>query len=162
MIELAKGELSMQRIAEFYHVSGEIFGGDPTSVPLPVRATSGSAGYDFFAPEEISLNPGESVTVRTGVRVKICEGWVLFLLPKSGLGCKYRLSLDNTVGVIDSDYYFSDNEGHILVKMTNLGNKPLIIAKNSAFCQGVFLPFGITESDCVDGVRNGGFGSTSK
>lgn len=151
----------MYRVAEFFHVSSGIYGGDPSDIPLPKRATSGSAGYDFFTPDEIALAPGESISVPTGIRARISEGWVLFLLPKSGLGCKYRLVLDNTVGVIDSDYYRSDNEGHILVKLTNCGSKPLAIKKHAAFCQGVFLPFGITESDAADGVRNGGFGSTS-
>lgn len=150
----------MHRVAEFFHVSRLIYGGDPSDIPLPRRATTGSAGYDFFAPEEIALAPGESISIPTGIRARISEGWVLFLLPKSGLGCKYRLVLDNTVGVIDSDYYNSDNEGHILVKLTNCGSKPLNIKKHAPFCQGVFLPFGITESDAADGIRNGGFGST--
>lgn len=152
----------MFRIAEFYHVSPSVFGGDASSVPLPTRATSGSAGYDFFTPEPIELAPGETVTVPTGIRARIAEGWVLFVLPKSGLGFRYRLRLDNTVGVIDSDYFGSDNEGHIIVKLTNCGDKPLSVKKYAPFCQGVFLPFGITESDATDGIRNGGFGSTSK
>ncbi len=152
----------MERIAEFYTVSTEIYGGDTSEIILPKRATTGSAGYDFYSPCDILLEPGQSVTVKTGVRVRINEGWVLFLLPKSGLGCKYRLTLNNTVGVVDSDYYYSDNEGHIAVFLTNCGSKTLEIKKNSSFCQGVFLPFGITESDAADGIRNGGFGSTSK
>ena len=152
----------MFRIAEFYHVSPSVFGGDASSVPLPTRATSGSAGYDFFTPVPIELAPGETVTVPTGIRARIAEGWVLFVLPKSGLGFRYRLRLDNTVGVIDSDYFGSDNEGHIIVKLTNCGDKPLSVKKHAPFCQGVFLPFGITESDATDGIRNGGFGSTAK
>ncbi len=153
---------SIPRISEFFHVSPEVFGGDTADIPLPKRATSGSAGYDFYAPEGFALAPGESISIPTGIRAKIDCGWVLFLLPKSGLGCKYRLTLNNTVGVIDSDYYYSDNEGHIIVKLTNCGSLPLEIKKHSAFCQGVFLPFGITLSDCADGIRNGGFGSTAK
>ena len=80
---------------------------------FPKRATSGSAGYDFYAPCGISLKPGETVKVLTGIRARIDEGWVLTLYPRSGLGFRYRLQLNNTVGVIDSDYYGSDNEGHI-------------------------------------------------
>ena len=152
----------MERIAEFYRVSSEIFGSDTNEIPLPKRATVGSAGYDFYTPEKIILAPGESVSVNTGIRAKIKNGWVLFVLPKSGLGCKYRLTLNNTVGVIDSDYFYSDNEGHIIVKLTNCGGKPLSIEQYAPFCQGVFLPFGITESDIADGIRNGGFGSTNK
>ena len=71
------------------------------------------------------------------------------------------MRLSNTVGIIDSDYFYSDNEGHILVKIEN-GEKPLEIAAGKAFCQGVFVAFGITYDDEVDSVRNGGFGSTEK
>ena len=100
----------------------------------------------------------------TGVRVRMAEGWFLAIMPKSGLGFKYRLQMDNTVGIIDSDYYYSDNEGHIFVKITNDGNhgKIITLSPGAAVCQGLFLPFGITESDAATARRNGGFGSTAK
>ena len=84
--------------------------------------------------------------------------------PRSGLGFKFRLQLNNTVGIIDSDYYYSDNEGHIFIKLTNDSNegKTMQLAKGNGFAQGIFLPFGITEDDGVTEVRNGGFGSTTK
>lgn len=88
-------------------------------IRLPQRATRGSAGYDFYAPMEIILAPGEGIKVPTGIRAEMDEGWVLTCYPRSGLGFKYRMQLDNTVGVIDSDYFYSDNEGHILAKITN-------------------------------------------
>ena len=133
-------------------------------IRLPVRATEGSAGYDFFSPYDIKLNPGETITIPTGIRAKIDNGWVLMLFPRSGLGFKFRLQLDNTVGVIDSDYYNSENEGHIFCKITNcsLNNKTVTIEKGKGFCQGVFLPYGITEDDTCTNERNGGFGSTDK
>ncbi len=134
------------------------------SIKLPCRATRGSAGYDFFAPVEITLKPKENILLPTGIRVKIEEGWFLGVVPKSGLGFKYRLQLDNTIGVIDSDYYYSDNEGHIFAKLTNDSNQDKIInvKAGSSICQGIFLPYGITMSDCVTEKRNGGLGSTSK
>ncbi len=133
------------------------------SIRLPRRATTGSAGYDFFAPFEITLAPGETAKIPTGIRVRIAEGWLLSLYPRSGLGFKYRLQLDNTVGIIDSDYYFSDNEGHIFAKITNdtRSGKTLTIPAGTAFMQGIFTEYGITEDDDADGVRNGGFGSTT-
>ncbi len=133
-------------------------------IRLPVRATKGSAGYDFFLPQPISLAPGETALIATGIRARIKEGWVLQMYPRSGLGFKYRLQLDNTVGIIDSDYYGSKNEGHIFCKITNDGrtNKTVSLEKGSAFCQGVFLPFGITEDDEAEETRNGGFGSTDR
>ena len=92
-------------------------------IRLPKRATAGSAGYDFFAPAEFTLKPGETVKIPTGIRVEMDKEWVLKCYPRSGLGFKYRLQLNNTVGIIDSDYFYSDNEGHIFAKMTNDSNE---------------------------------------
>ena len=169
----------MQRVAEFEKVSFEQFKKAWTdtfldsdeetrciyeNIKLPTRATSGSAGYDFFTPINMNIGPGETFLIPTGVRVKIEEGWFLSVFPKSGLGFKYRLQLDNTVGIIDSDYYYSDNEGHMFVKMTNNcnNNKTIELKAGASFCQGIFLQYGITLSDQAVGVRNGGLGSTSK
>lgn len=134
------------------------------SIELPARATKGSAGYDFHAPFAFSLSPGSTIRIPTGVRVKINDGWVLKLYPRSGLGFKYRLQLNNTVGIIDSDYFESDNEGHILAKITNDSNegKTLEIGAGSGFMQGIFVEYGITFDDEAEGKRNGGFGSTTK
>ena len=133
-------------------------------IALPRRATKGSAGYDFYAPYDVTLAAGESVKIPTGIRVKIADGWVLALFPRSGLGFKFRLQLDNTVGIIDADYYESDNQGHIFCKITNdsRDNKTLNVKKGNGFCQGIFLPFGITTDDETTAERNGGFGSTDK
>ena len=125
----------MRRIAKFHKVSPAQFAKDwkdtfPTAdekeilsvyenIRLPLRATAGSAGYDFFTPVSFTLAPGEMVKIPTGVRVEMAEDWVLCLYPRSGLGFKYRLQLNNTVGIIDSDYFYSDNEGHMFMKLTN-------------------------------------------
>ena len=93
------------------------------NIKLPRRATVGSAGYDFYAPVEIRLNPGETAKIPTGIRSYIENGYVLEIYPRSGLGFKYRLQLNNTVGIIDSDYYNSANEGHIFIKITNDSNE---------------------------------------
>ena len=131
---------------------------------LPKRATKGSAGYDFYTPEKLTLLPGTTVKIPTGIRVKIDEGWFLGLFPRSGLGFKYRLQLNNTVGIIDSDYYNSDNEGHMFVKLTNDSNedKSLSLKAGQGMVQGIFFEFGIVEDDDVTEERNGGFGSTTK
>ena len=158
----------MEKIAQFYKVSKEQYlSANPdesaySDIILPKRATSGSAGYDFFAPFSFSLNPNETIKVPTGIRCKINEGWVLSIYPRSSLGFKYRLTLDTTVGIIDSDYFNADNEGHIFVKMTNLGDKPLSVEKGKAFCQGIFTPYGITYDDDATSSRTGGIGSTDK
>lgn len=170
----------MEKIAKFEKVSLSQFNNDYLNafpelnlknieliyqrIKMPKRATIGSAGYDFYAPFDIELKPGETIKVPTGIRVKISEGWVLTLYPRSGLGFKYRLQLNNTVGIIDSDYYGSSNEGHIYIKITNDTNENRIISikEGEGFAQGIFLPFGITEDDEVSEIRDGGFGSTTK
>ncbi len=157
----------MKRIAQFFKISeGEFLkdGNKETysQLLLPKRATAGSAGYDFFAPTDIFVAPGETVKIATGIRVKIDEGWVLKIYPRSSLGFKYRLTLNNTVGIIDSDYYHADNEGHIYIKMTNCGNQHLKVERGKAFAQGVFVEYGITVDDDCETQRRGGFGSTDK
>lgn len=161
-------------IAKFHKVSYEQFrkdwegaGEDRKAVyegiKLPRRATKGSAGYDFFSPVDFTLAPQETIKLPTGIRVEMMEGWVLQLFPRSSLGFKYRLQFNNTVGIIDEDYFYSDNEGHIFVKLMNDSNegKTLHIKKGEALVQGIFLPFGICEEDTASEIRNGGFGSTN-
>ena len=133
------------------------------AIKLPVRATRGSAGYDFFAPLSLSIAPGRTVKVPTGIRVEMQENWVLKCYPRSGLGFKYRLQLNNTVGIIDSDYFYSDNEGHIFAKITNdtKEGKTVEIEAGTGFMQGIFVDYGITMDDEVSSVRNGGLGSTT-
>ena len=160
----------MERIARFERVSeaqltkdSAHMEGPHLPIELPVRATAGSAGYDIKTPWDIRLNPGESVRIPTGLRCRIASGWVLLIAPKSGLGFKFRLQLDNTVGVIDEDYYGAENEGHIQIQITNdsRADKTLEIPAGKAFAQGLFLPYGITEDDEADAKRTGGFGSTN-
>ena len=169
----------MERIARFEFVSKDrfvydwidTFGGDAQeaekiyqNLKKPKRATSGSAGYDFYVPMDVTLAPGETIKIPTGIRAWMADGWVLTCYPRSGLGFKFRLQLNNTVGIIDSDYYFSDNEGHIFSKITNDSNegKTVQLKAGEGFMQGIFLPFGITEDDDATEKRNGGFGSTTK
>ena len=170
----------MKRIAKFHKVSAERFMADwkdtfpettektvtdiYNKIKLPARATAGSAGYDFFSPTDLTLNPGETVKIPTGIRVEMDQDWVLKCYPRSGLGFKYRLQLNNTVGIIDSDYFYSDNEGHIFAKVTNDSNegKSVSIPAGTGFMQGIFVEYGITVDDDAKGVRNGGFGSTTR
>lgn len=170
----------MLRIAKFEKVSPQRFVSDwiatfpqqtieqavlaYENLQLPRRATSGSAGYDFFTPVGFELPAGGSIKIPTGIRAIMEDGWVLTLYPRSGLGFKFRFQLDNTVGVIDSDYARAENEGHIFLRMTNDNRegKGLRVPAGTAFAQGVFLPFGITVDDDVQAVRSGGLGSTTR
>ena len=134
------------------------------SLSIPKRATKGSAGYDFYAPFDICLAPGQTIKIPTGIRVYMEENYVLKLYPRSGLGFKYRLQLNNTVGIIDSDYYESDNEGHIFIKITNntLDGKTIELKCGDAFAQGIFNKYYLAKEDNVNTKRNGGFGSTNE
>lgn len=188
----------MQKIAKFEKVSFEQFkkdwedcysefqrNGNNTEIKdiydhiqLPKRATTGSAGYDFFLPSNLTIYPNGAqivnensfkiltgdIKIPTGIRCWIEEGWVLQIYPRSSLGFKYGVHLANTVGIIDSDYYNSDDEGHIFVKFINDSSirKPILMKAGQAFCQGVFTPYGVTYDDNVVGKRNGGFGSTNQ
>ena len=169
----------MRRIAKFQKVSWEQFlEGWKDAFPnteeekireiydgirLPRRATAGSAGYDFFSPVDFELKPGETLKMPTGIRAWMGPDWVLKIYPRSGLGFKYRLQLNNTVGIIDSDYYNSDNEGHIFIKITNDSKegKTVQVQENTGFAQGIFLEYGITVDDDATAVSNGGMGSTT-
>lgn len=155
----------MRTAAKFEKVSFETFsvnGSQETydGIKLPKRATVKSAGYDFFAPTKLTLTPGETITVATGIRALMPDSWCLMIFPRSGLGFKYKLRLNNTVGIIDADYSDSDNEGHIFIRMTNESDKLLEIEQGSAFAQGIFVSYMLTEDDDTTATRNGGLGST--
>ena len=132
------------------------------NIQLPKRATKGSAGYDFFAPFDINIPAADSIIIPTGIRCKIRENFFLSVYPRSGLGFKYRAGLDNTVGIIDSDYYDAPNEGHILIKIHHGLNETVTIETGKAFAQGIFTEYGYSVDDDTDGERIGGFGSTSE
>lgn len=168
----------MNKIAKFEKVSYEQFKEDwlkvfpltsdwklksmYDNIVLPKRSTTGSAGHDFYLPRDIYLYERDSIVIPTGIRCKIDNGWVLTIFPRSGHGFKYGVHLANTVGIIDADYYDAKNEGHIHVKLVNDSKlaKDIEFEDGAAFCQGIFLPFGITVDDEVSAKRIGGFGST--
>ena len=133
-------------------------------IKLPKRATIGSGGYDFFAPFNITIPPKGTVKVPTGIRAILDDDKFLAIYPRSGLGFKYKMQMWNTIPVIDADYSGSDNEGHIWVKFYNDSpdGKTITIRQGEAMCQGIIQQFFTIVDDETDGVRNGGFGSTTK
>ena len=159
-------------IAKFGHVSAEQYAEAMGSqldgatgigeIPMPKRATAGSAGYDFVSPLDVTIEPGGSALIPTGIRAEMEPGWVLVLFPRSSLGFKYGVRLSNTAGIIDSDYAFAKNEGHIMVKLRNPSGAPVTIGRGERFCQGIFLPYGTAEEADMPGERKGGFGSTGR
>lgn len=147
------GQLSEDKMKEMYE-----------NVKLPTRATKHSAGYDFSIPFSISLKAGDEIKIPTCIKCYMDADWVLKCYPRSGLGFKYRLQLNNTVGIIDGDYYNSDNEGHIFAKVINdsRADKILKLTAGDKFMQGIFLEYGITYDDNASETRNGGLGSTTR
>jgi len=162
--------INMKKIRGFEKISKEQFEKDfeglkvnYKDIKLPKRSTAKSAGYDCFAPIDIILQSGEEIKLPTGIRSYMLDDEVLFALPRSGHGFKYYLRLANTEGVIDADYYESDNEGHIFVKLRNEGKKALEINKGQGMCQLIFQKYLLADGDDFTGEqRNGGFGSTDK
>lgn len=133
---------------------------EDSDVKEPRRATKGSAGYDFFAPEDIEFKAGEYKTIATGIYFKTDENEKVFLMcvPRSGLGFKHGEFLRNSVGIIDSDYWQSDNNGEIFAKIKFDEDK--LIKKGEAFMQGIIVPYLTVCDDDATEERNGGFGST--
>ena len=143
-----------EQIKEFYD-----------SIELPKRGSKGSAGYDFYCPIPFELKEEEwgdvSITIPTGIRAIMPEDVFLQIVPRSGIGFKTGVYLANTVGIIDSDYAESSNEGHILVKLCS-NFKSLVIDKGDRFVQGIFQKYCVVTDDDAEEKRTGGFGSTGK
>ena len=131
------------------------------NIKLPQRGTAGSAGYDFFAPQKIELKRGTYDLIPTGIRwVTDRDDIVLICAPRSGIGFKFGTRLANTLGVIDSDYQYAKNGGHIMLKIT--AEKSCTINVGEGMMQGIIVPFLITDDDDSTEQRTGGFGSTTK
>ena len=134
---------------------------DDDDVVLPKRSTSGSAGYDFFSPDDYEIPANGDVLIKTGIKAKMMSDECLFIYPRSSIGIKHNIMLQNTVGVVDSDYYNNkDNEGEIMVSLRNLSNQNFLLKKGERFCQGIFQKVLLTNDDTSKGEREGGIGST--
>lgn len=132
------------------------------NITIPKRATKGSAGHDFRVPFDYCLKTGCSLKIPTGIRCKMDEEQVMFIFPRSSLGIKNNMIITNTVPVVDSDYYHAENEGHIFICVKNCGEKDIEFKKGDAFCQAVFLKFGVADDVEISAERTGGIGSTGK
>ena len=133
-------------------------------VILPKRGTVRSAGYDFYAPYKVVIQPNEMVVIKTGIKCALEDRDVLMLYPRSSMGFKYGLQLVNTVGIIDADYYNNpSNEGHIMIGIKNTGTQTVIIKEGDRFAQGLIMEYKTVDDDePISEVRKGGIGSTNK
>lgn len=132
-------------------------------IRLPERATKNSAGYDFFAPEDITLPTKTLTRVMTGVKCELRPHMVLILANRSSNPSKKSLFLANGVGIVDADYYNNpDNEGEIGFEFYNNSEEDVVISKNEKIGQGIITTYVRVEGDKAIGSRAGGFGSTGK
>ena len=130
---------------------------------LPVRSTTGSAGYDFVTPVNFMLEPGESFMVKTDVKAYMPKDIVLQIYPRSSMGIKKDIMLKNLTGIIDSDYADNpDNEGNIGIVLYNYGKEKREFKAGDRIAQGIFVKFFTVDNDNTDGERTGGYGSTGK
>lgn len=130
---------------------------------IPKRSDSGSAGYDFYSTETVTIEPKTQVMIKTNIKAQMDYNTVLLLFMRSSLGIKKNLMLANTTGVIDSSYYNNeDNEGNIIGAVYNYGNEPVTIQAGDRFMQGVFVEYKTTDTneEIINEKRTGGIGST--
>ena len=134
------------------------------SIEIPTRSTKNSAGYDIRSIESGIIKPKETKIFKTGLKVAMNNDEVLYIYIRSSLGFKYNVCLINNVGVIDSDYYNNqDNEGHIQIKLINLGEKDFEVHKGDRIAQGVFMKYlTVDNEEEIKNMRTSGLGSTGK
>ena len=131
------------------------------TIPLPHYATGGSAGLDMRAciDEPLTVSPGETVLVPTGLAMHICDaGLAAVLLPRSGLGHKHGLVLGNLTGLIDSDY-----QGQVFISCWNRGSDSYEVQPGERIAQMVFVPVEQVQFKIVEEFEDsdrgaGGFG----
>ena len=132
-------------------------------IKLPERSTLNSAGYDFFAIEDIIFNPETITRVFTGVKCELMPNQVLILANRSSNPSKKGLILLNGIGVIDADYYGNpDNDGEIAFEFYNMLDEVVEIKKGEKLGQGLILKFDKVEDDYVTNVRKSGWGSINR
>ena len=130
----------------------------------PKRSTKYSAGYDFMALTDFTINPNEIKLIPTGIKADMNNNEVLMIYIRSSLGFKFNIRMCNQTGIIDKDYYNNeDNEGHIFVKLQNEGNKPKEFKKGENIVQGIFLNYlTVDNEEEITKERIGGVGSTNE
>jgi dUTP pyrophosphatase len=131
-------------------------------LPLPARATAGSAGFDVASAEEGTLAPGERRLFGTGFRVAIPEGYEVQIRPRSGLALRHGITLPNTPATIDSDY-----RGELKVALVNLGSESFEVTRGMRIAQLLVARVEPAEFRAVEelppsGRGEGGFGSTGR
>ena len=142
-------------------------GFEDKNINLPERKTKYSAGYDVEAAEDTvipAFKMGMKPTlIKTGLKAYMMPDEVLIIVPRSSGPKKQGILFPHSMGVIDKDYYGNeDNDGHIFVQCINIKDEDVIIKKGEAVAQAIFQKYLMIDGDNAEGIRKGGFGSTSK
>ena len=138
-------------------------GYENSDITLPKRGTKFSAGYDIESAEDVVIEPGCMVMIKTGIKAYMQEDEVLKVYPRSSIGIKKNLMMANNVGIIDCDYFENEkNDGHIHVALYNFGTKSQYISKHERIAQGIFCKYlTVSDEEEIMTIRSGGFGSTN-
>lgn len=130
-------------------------------IKLPKRGSAYSAGYDLHTPIAFRLEPNETILIPSGIRAEIGTDKVLLIAPRSSTGMK-GLFIRNTLGVIDSDFAYAKNEGHIMYGLKNTGDTTLTFGRGERILQGIIVQYFVMDDDDATEVREGGIGSTGQ
>ncbi len=154
----------MKKTRGFEVVGNEFRKHEDVSIQLPIRGDSGSAGYDFFSNETVTLEPEVKHLFWTDVKAYMQTDELLEVYIRSSLGVKHLLALANGTGIIDSSYYGNQgNDGNIGICLVNWGSEPVVIEKGERIAQGIFKKYLIADDDQVlHQQREGGFGSSNR
>lgn len=148
-------------MARFFEVVKDEFRKTEGEIKLPTRASAHSAGYDFYSPVDVTIQPNESVLVWTDVKAHMYYDNVLLIFVRSSMG-KHPVVIANGTGIIDADYYGNETtDGNIGFRLVNQGDKPYEIKVGDRIGQGIFVKYGTIKNDGASGDRTGGFGSTN-
>ena len=134
------------------------------NIKLPTYKTSGSSGMDLVAylKNKITINPGKTATIPTGIAVAIPKNYEIQIRPRSGLAAKRSISVLNTPGTVDSDY-----RGEIKIILINLSKKSFVVKSGDRVAQMILCPVVKGKFKEVKNLPRttrgkGGFGSTGK
>lgn len=152
----------MKKIRGFEVVQDE-FRKHPRTIKLPTRATKTSAGYDFYSPVKVTIQPKSKELIWTDIKAYMQEGEVLILDVRSSIGIKKGLMLANTIGIVDHDYYQNPkNDGNIGICLYNMSNEPVHIEQFERIAQGIFISFLVSDNGNTNEERQGGIGSSGQ
>lgn len=156
--------ISAQQLAVDFGIEAENAVRLREEITAPRRGTPRSAAYDIRAVRPLTLFPGETAKVPTGLKAYMADDEYLAVLIRSSQGFKHNIRLMNQVGVIDADYYNNaSNEGHIFVALQNQGQEVWHLDAGKAFAQAIFMKYLLTDDDApAHAERSGGIGSTDR